>query len=120
MARVMSGLSRAMGLVIIIAIWLIVSPFVLGYANALPAVWNNLVVGIIALLVGAYAVFGGTQREAVGWGVAALGVWEIIAPFVLGFANSPLLWNNVIVGLLLVVVGAFVARLAWGRGLAGG
>lgn len=39
------------------------------------------------------------------WWSVVLGIWLIISPFVLGFANAPtLLWNNIILGALVCIV----------------
>ena len=85
-----SGINVALG------IWLIISPFVLGFEAHQAAKWNDIAVGIAVGLVALQA-----------WSAVnvALGVWLIIAPFVLGFANLPtLLWNSVILGALVGIV----------------
>jgi hypothetical protein len=79
-----------------LGIWLIISPFVLGFEAHQAAKWNDIAVGIAVGLVALQ-----------GWSAfnVALGVWLIIAPFVLGFANLPtLLWNSVILGALVGIV----------------
>ena len=41
-----------------------------------------------------------------------LGIWVLISPFVLGAVHSPgAVWNNVIVGIVMI---AFAANRAWG------
>jgi len=57
------------------------------------------------------------------WVTVALGVWLIIAPFVLGYSNIIVaLWNDVIVGVLVAVLAFFSltergrARLTGGGG----
>lgn len=111
-----TGLFNINRINLIAGIWLIISPFALAYVNVLPAVWNNLVVGILLILITAYALFTRAQLEWIGWTMLALGVWEIIAPFVLDFAGiSAALWNNIILGVIIGVVGAWSARCAWQR-----
>jgi VIT1/CCC1 family predicted Fe2+/Mn2+ transporter len=40
----------------------------------------------------------------------SLGVWDIVAPFVPGFGNvMAFVWNHIIVGLLLMIAGAWAA-----------
>ncbi len=81
------------GLNIILGIWLIISPFILGFAGNSPAQWNNIVVGILVALV---------ALSGLSWINALLGIWLIISPFALGFSmNSAALWNNVIIGVLV-------------------
>jgi hypothetical protein len=36
--------------------------------------------------------------------VFLLGIWVLISPFVLRFTNSSLLWNNVIAGILIMIL----------------
>jgi hypothetical protein len=105
---------------VLTGIWLIISPYALNYAGSTPAAaWNNSLVGIAVMLVATYVLFARVNAEVIGWGVVALGLWEIVAPFVLGYSNQPaLLWNNVVVGIVIVAVGALSARFAWGRGRA--
>jgi hypothetical protein len=51
----------------------------------------------------------GTQKT-LGWVVAVLGLWEVAAPFVLGYsASTAPLWNAIVVGLVFVGIGAWAA-----------
>lgn len=34
----------------ILGLWLIISPFLLGYSNVRPAMWNEMIVGILVLI----------------------------------------------------------------------
>lgn len=44
------------------------------------------------------------------WVVAVAGLWELLSPFILGYsATTVAMWNAVIVGLLLLVLGAAAA-----------
>ena len=43
------------------------------------------------------------------WIMVMLGVWLILSPFVLGFTTDQAVWNNIIVG-FLVMVFAFITR----------
>jgi ABC-type Fe3+-siderophore transport system permease subunit len=48
--------------------------------------------------------------NTVSWLIAVAGVWEVIAPFVLGYSdNQTALWNAIIVGVVLVILGAGAA-----------
>lgn len=84
------------GMNVVLGIWLIISPFVLGFTRNQTAMWNDIAVGIAVALV---------ALSGVSWWNVVLGIWLIISPFVLGFANAPtLLWNNIILGALVFVV----------------
>lgn len=102
--------AAASGINVALGIWLIISPFVLGYTHNDTAKWNDIASGIAVALVALR-----------GWSVwnVALGIWLIISPFVLGFANAPtLLWNNVILGALIGIV-AFASSTSPGPASAG-
>lgn len=34
----------------ILGLWLIISPFLLGYSNVRPAMWNEIIVGVLVLI----------------------------------------------------------------------
>lgn len=89
-------------LMLLFGVWLVISPFVFGHAEAGAGavVWNPVLVGV-AVVVFAIAVLRKTQ-EWEEWILLALGVWMILAPFLLGYAGIvEAMWNSVIMGLLV-------------------
>lgn len=46
------------GLSIVIGIWMVLAPFVLGYSINAVALWNDIIVGFIVAMIGAYAYNG--------------------------------------------------------------
>jgi hypothetical protein len=101
--------TRARGISIVTflaGIWLILSPFLLGYTDGATA--NSVILGIIIAVVSA-AQLNGLRRGWAGWLMAAAGLWLLIAPFVFGFSEPAVLWNELIVG--LIVAGLSI----WGR-----
>lgn len=42
-------------ILVILGIWLIISPFVVGYGAIKGALWNNVIVGIIVAVLSAWA-----------------------------------------------------------------
>jgi hypothetical protein len=76
-----------------LGIWVLISPFVLGFANMDRALWNNIVVGLLVLFVASAAI--GPIYNLI------LGIWLLISPFVLGFSAPALIWNNVVAGILI-------------------
>jgi len=88
--------SAGSGINVVLGIWVIISPFVLGFSGNQTARWNDVAVGIAVAIL---ALSGGSVWNAL------LGIWLIISPFVLGFVNMPtLLWNNIILGILIFIV----------------
>jgi hypothetical protein len=99
--RTASGIS---GLNLLAGVWLIISPFVLTLAAVPDVRWNNVAAGITIAVV-AIIRMGASNQPGLSWVNAALGVWIIISPWVLGFAaNATLMWNNVIIGALVALV----------------
>lgn len=86
---------------VVLGIWLIVSPFILGYTDTgTLAAPHSYAIGI-AVAIFAFAALYRFYRWEEGVNLA-LGLWLIAAPFVLNFSNvGPALWNHVIVGILI-------------------
>ncbi|MFW6060073.1 MAG: SPW repeat protein [Phycisphaeraceae bacterium] len=97
----------ASGANIILGIWLIIAPFVLTYE--LPrAVWNDVIVGFLVV------IFAGSRLAALrhtwlSWVNVVLGLWLIAAPFVLGYFEPEAIWNDVILGIVVLILAAWSA-----------
>ncbi len=90
----------------------IAAVFVPGFGEIPAPVWNHIIVGVLLVIVGTWAALTRQASTAriMNWTAAAAGVWLVIASFVL---RSPLtgpgLWNDVIVGLVVFVLGLWAA-----------
>jgi hypothetical protein len=86
-----------------LGIWVIISPFVVQFAQVPAAVWNNVIVGIVIALLA--LIRTSTPRQS-GWSWAnvILGIWMIISPFALGAMTTAILWNNIILGVVIALV----------------
>lgn len=87
-------------LMLALGIWLFVSPLYLGYVDIPQAAWNAYVVGVGLIVFSIVAI----ARPAL-WGEwinLVLGVWLIIAPFVMPHESEAARWNHLIVGILVV------------------
>lgn len=112
---------RGKGLSAIIALlgaWLILEAVLLDVAAT--QFWNDALVGVLLLAVGGYNYTRQADKEtgsvAVASVAALLGLWLLAAPFVLGAGvgtaetlNDLAFWNDLVVGLLALVVGAYSA-----------
>lgn len=97
----------ASGLNIVAGIWLIISPFVLGY-EAEDAIWNPIVCGVLVVALGLARVLV-AQRAAILSAVNALiGVWLFISAFWLA-ASEQAIWNTWIMGVLVFILGVLSA-----------
>ncbi len=90
---------------ILLGIWLIIAPFVLGYARLDAAETNDIVVGILVAIIAAIRSFGAFTQPGWSWVNVLLGIWLIIAPFVLGYSgNATPLWNDIILGIVIAIL----------------
>lgn len=100
----------ASGINIVLGIWLIIAPFLLAVSQT--AMWNDIIVGVLVLLLAGTRVSKPTVgTKSASWTNAAIGLWLILSPFILGYGNSAAMWNDVIVGVLVLVCGAWNAAL---------
>lgn len=86
---------------LILGIWVVISPFVLGFSGIELAKWNDIAVG------GAVALLGlgrGPQGAGARFLNVLLGIWLVASPFVLGFAGAVAVWNSIILGIVIVIV----------------
>lgn len=49
---------------VILGIWLIISPWVVGFSDITGATWNAVIVGIVVAIVGLWAALGSTATAA--------------------------------------------------------
>ncbi|MEI2808381.1 MULTISPECIES: SPW repeat protein [Paracoccaceae] len=94
---------------LILGLWLIVSPWVLGFAGLETAMWNAVVFGLVIAAMALAALT--TFRDWEEWIDMAIGAWLTISPWVLGFATgaegSALTGNFVVAGLLVLALSAW-------------
>lgn len=106
----LAAVKSASGLNIIAAIWLILSPFLLGYYELQAAIWNDIIVGVIVLGLGWARVANPFYAPGFSWANAVLGLWLILAPFALNYSAMPTpLWNDVIVGVVIAALATWSA-----------
>ncbi len=95
--------------------WLIVSPWILGYAAQQVPTNNAVVVGVIIAVAAAAALYAFQVWEE--WVNAALAAWLIVSPWVLGFGtDQAAAWNQYAVGVLVGVLALWSANIEHGSG----
>jgi thiol:disulfide interchange protein len=107
------------GLIALAGVWLVFEALWWD-ALLLGNVWNDIIVGLLLVALGGYNYYQRANEEA-GSAAAAglsalLGLWLIVSPFVydLEVAGAELttelgFWNDVVVGLLVLALGAYSA-----------
>ncbi|WP_259781358.1 SPW repeat protein [Aestuariispira ectoiniformans] len=85
---------------LILGLWLIASPWVFGFAHTRIFEWNAYACGVIIAVSAAAAIANFAEWEE--WLDAALGIWLVVSPWVLGMTMmSAMMLNFVIVGLIV-------------------
>ncbi len=91
---------------ILAGIWLIISPFVLGFSLMPAATWNTLIVGIVVLILAAIRAGYPLRNVGLSWINLLLGIWLIISPWVLSYRGSTTpVGNDVILGIIVGILG---------------
>ncbi|MGB8649806.1 MAG: SPW repeat protein [Mycobacteriales bacterium] len=106
------------GTTFLAGLYLAASPWIVGFEDQTPLLFTNLIVGTaVALLgLGLTAAFDRTHRLA--WTVPALGIWTVVAPWVIqtgDLARTDNEWNNVLTGAVLVIAGAATLAIVLAR-----
>jgi hypothetical protein len=87
------------GVNLLLAIWLFISPWTLGYSAITAASWNAWIVGVVLFVLSLASLTQFQRWEE--WVNTLLGLWLIVSPWVLGFSiNTTAKWNMVIVGVI--------------------
>lgn len=102
---------------VVAGLWLIIAPFVLGYSAVTGAMWNDAIVGLIVAILAASQLTGRVANRAwPSWISVLAGLWLIISPAIIGYANvRPALWNDVIVGIIIVILAGLGAWVPSGE-----
>ena len=104
-------------LVALAGLWEAVAPFILGYSASTTPLWDAIIFGAALVILGVWAALSNQEGvdKALDWINVVLGAWLVIAPFVLGYtALVAALWNDIIVGIVVVVLAGWAA-LAMGH-----
>lgn len=105
----------ASGLNVVAGLWLIISPFVLGFGQpgqfgvapgAMTQTWDAIVVGIIVTILAGFRAADPVHRPAwLSWLNLVLAAWLVISPFVLGFSGAqPETTNALVMGVIIGVL----------------
>ena len=114
---------------LLLGIWLVISPWALGYVDQAAAALNASVIGVLIALVAASALVAyqeppasGARERGLGkfapqiaeeWISAALATWLIVSPYLLNYAAMPAAsWTHFAVGVLVLALTVWAAIAA--------
>ena len=96
-------------LILLLGLWLIVSPWVYSYPQGSQQMINAIVSGLVIAVLAAFDLY-----KTYFWAVVVnllVGVWVAVSPWVLRLAEqSTLMWNSVIVGIAVAVLALWELR----------
>ena len=85
---------------LVLGAWLVLSPFILGYAGEAAPARNAYVVGATIVVMAAAAIWAFQKWEE--WISVLLGLWLIASPWALGYsAMQTPLWNQIVIGVIV-------------------
>jgi hypothetical protein len=102
------------GLVALAGLWEVLASSILNYSATTVALWNAIITGVVLIILGVWTALNedtGTDKT-LGWVSMAVGVWLVVSPFILGYvAVAAALWNDIIVGAVVIVLAAWAASV---------
>ncbi len=112
-AKILSWIIAVAGL------WEIVAPFIFGMTATTAFLWDAIIIGLALVVLGVWAALANqeTTVKYLNWINAVLGLWLIIAPFVLSYSSAAAaMWNDIIIGLVVLVLGTWAALTVGSQG----
>lgn len=110
-AKIVEGPSGSTldGLIVLLGLYMAVSPWAVHFQAANPDVRvNNLVIGLTMAAFGFGLALQPERLYRLGWIGVPVGVWMIISPWVVTAGHSApkaVIWNNVAIGVVAVLLG---------------
>ena len=89
----------------VLAVFLFISPWLVGFRVVQAASWNAWILGVAVFVFAVAAASALNEWEE--WVNVVLGLWTAVAPWILGFASvASAMWTHVAVGLAVAVLAA--------------
>ncbi|MEU7085988.1 SPW repeat protein [Streptomyces achromogenes] len=115
-ARVLGGRDVALvdGPVFLLGLYCAASPWILHYTASQPAlVTHNLIVGTAIGLLALGFTRAPERMYGLSWAMCAMGIWMIIAPWIVGSRpDTGVIVNNIVIGALALILGLVCAGTA--------
>ena len=103
-------MKRVIWINLVLGVWLIIAPFVLGYSgSSTVAIANDGILGVLLVACSWWIGAAMAAQVSVSGFQILCGIWLIIAPFVLRYRELPLATvNDVAVGIVVLLVSLIV------------
>jgi uncharacterized membrane protein len=93
---------------LVLGLWLIVSPFSLGY-RSVPMIWSDVISGILVTVLAVIAFR--TKRVWAAWANTFVGLWLAFAPIAFSAPDAAAYANDTLVGMLVVVFAVLIPMM---------
>lgn len=87
-------------------VWIIISPYTLGYSSMNSALMNNMTFGAIIAILALVRIANAKRYESLSWINTILGLWIIVSPFIIGYPTVVSQLDNVVAGLVVAILGS--------------
>ncbi|GGS60622.1 MULTISPECIES: SPW repeat protein [Streptomyces] len=115
-ARMLGGRDVALvdGPVFLLGLYCAASPWIVHYAASQPALGaHNLILGVAIGLLALGFSRAPERMYGLSWAMCAMGIWMIIAPWIVGSGpDTGVIVNNIVIGALALVLGLICAGTA--------
>jgi hypothetical protein len=115
-ARMLGGRDVALvdGPVFLLGLYCAASPWIVHYSASQPALMtHNLIMGIAIGLLALGFTRAPERMYGLSWAMCAMGIWMIIAPWIVGSGpDAGVIVNNIVIGALALVLGLICAGTA--------
>ncbi|MFF5533752.1 SPW repeat protein [Streptomyces cinerochromogenes] len=115
-ARMLGGRDVALvdGPVFLLGLYCAASPWIVHYTASQPAlVTHNLILGVAIGLLALGFSRAPERMYGLSWAMCAMGIWMIIAPWIVGSSpDTGVVVNNIVIGALALVLGLICAGTA--------
>lgn len=98
----------------LLGIWFIIAPFSSSFTANTGETWTSIIGGaILLILAGSAAASPGARRQVwIQYVDGLVGIWFIIAPWILSFAGEPAeLWTSLIPGIVALILSGWLIGL---------
>ncbi len=93
---------------LVLGLWLIVSPFSLGYSSV-PLIWSDIISGILVMALAVIAFR--TGRAWAAWANTFVGLWLAFAPLAFWAPDAAAYSNDTLVGMLVIAFAVLIPMM---------
>jgi hypothetical protein len=102
---------------LVVGLWLLAAPFVVGYWDTFPATANDVALGVLIAAASLWMVLKADAPGWLDWALMIFGIWAVIAPFTLGYSARTIAMANDVAAGVIVIVLAIVRQVSTSRRL---